>query len=255
MSTARELDQFYTHPAIAQACFDQLLRAIPPSPDAIFLEPSAGNGAFFNLMPADRRLGFDLEPRCPDVQLQDFLAYTWPADHSRTITVGNPPFGKNASLAVAFFNHAAKFSETVAFIVPKTFRKASLIKRLDKNFKLLHDNELPADAFLFQGRPYNVPCCFQIWVRTQEPRIDVQGPTGHEDFEYVPATEADFAVRKIGALAGKVLKHFVGYSASSHYYIKSNINVDEIVSRLKELIRPWSMVITPDTPASASGNW
>ena len=45
----------------------------------------------------------------------------------------------------------------------------------------------------------------------------------HSDFKFVTSTDsADFAVRRIGALAGKVIVDYEGYSASSHYYIKTN---------------------------------
>ena len=38
-----------------------------------FIEPSAGTGAFYNLLPPQRRLGMDIEPKCEGVIAQDFF--------------------------------------------------------------------------------------------------------------------------------------------------------------------------------------
>ena len=72
------LDQFYTKEAIAKLCWNHLIDTISFSIDKnienlFFLEPSAGKGAFYNLMPEHRRIGMDLEPKCDGVKLQDFL--------------------------------------------------------------------------------------------------------------------------------------------------------------------------------------
>lgn len=247
MSTARELDQYFTHPKVAKTCFDRLRSVVHLPADAVFLEPSAGEGAFFDLMPPANRFGFDLQPRQSGIQQQDFLLYEWPTGRSRAITVGNPPFGKNASLAVSFFNHAAKFSDVIAFIVPKTFRKGSLVRRLDKNFVLCCDDELPECSFIFEGQPYSVPCCFQIWKRSATARLDIQGPLTHVDFGFVGPQDADFAVRRVGGLAGKVLRVFAGYSAASHYFIKARGNADVLIGRLAGI--DWS-----DVKANNAGN-
>lgn len=240
MSTARELDQFYTLPRVARICFDSLLNKIVLPAATVFLEPSAGTGSFFNLMPERHRLGYDLDPRCSGVVEQDFLKLQWPADRSFAVTVGNPPFGKNASLAVAFFNHAAQFSDVIAFIVPKTFRKVSLVRRLDTNFVLVSDEELHESAFVFEGQPYSVPCCFQIWKRSDIQRVDVIGPLEHSDFGFVAGSEADFAVRRVGGLAGKVLRDFIGYSPASHYFIKSRVGVSALIECLEAV--DWSEI-------------
>ena len=70
------LDQFYTKEIIAKLCWNHLIETISSLDksinDLFFLEPSAGKGAFYNLMPEHRRIGMDLEPKCAGVKLQDF---------------------------------------------------------------------------------------------------------------------------------------------------------------------------------------
>ena len=238
MSTSRELDQYYTSPPVARECWLALDPFLPSGAKA-YLEPSAGIGAFLDLMPKARRLGLDLEPKHPEVLKMDFFEFSgrFPIA-GQVITVGNPPFGKNASVAVRFFNHAATFSQVVAFVVPKTFRKASLQKRLSTDFHLLQDIDLPQNAFEFEGIPYDVPCCFQVWHRTDSQRIHKDTALTHPDFSFVGKSEADFAIRRIGGRAGAIIEDFADYSAQSHYYIKANLPIAQVKAILKSV--DWS---------------
>ncbi len=67
------LDQFYTKETIAKLCWNHLVETISFSMNKninklFFLEPSAGKGAFYKLMPEQRRIGIDLEPKCDGVK-------------------------------------------------------------------------------------------------------------------------------------------------------------------------------------------
>lgn len=243
MSHARKLDQFYTSRPIALRCLDFLERTIHISETDTFLEPSAGDGAFLELLLArapGRCVGIDIDPMHPEVLHGSFLDYEAPTVPGRRITVGNPPFGKNSSLAVAFFKHAARFSNIVAFVVPLTFRKASMQKRLPSDFELVDELTLPPESFVFEGSPYSVPCSFQIWRQTDAKRVHVDTPLQHPDFEFCEPAEAEFAIRRIGALAGKVLRDFEGYSPNSHYYIRPCAGIENL-ARLFEAI-DWDRV-------------
>lgn len=223
MSSSRELDQFYTSPVAAALCWDALCRGVRFGPDALFLEPAAGTGAFFSLLPADRRLGLDLDPKCDGVAKADFLEFELdPSLGKPIVTVGNPPFGRNANLAVRFFNHAARFSQVIAFVVPRTFEKASIQRRLDAHFHLLPDSfDLPKNSFEFQGKVRDLPCCFQVWERRSIPREATDEPLTHPDFSFVKREHAHFAVRRVGRLAGTVLLDFDGYANTSHYFLRA----------------------------------
>ena len=166
--TARKLDQFYTDPAYAQQFLTTIAQTVNLDQFDHVLEPSAGTGSFYNLLDNDRRIGLDLEPKAQGIVKTDFFDWTPPA--GKIITIGNPPFGKNAALAVKFFNRAAEFSDVIAFVIPKTFRKASIINRLNANFHMIHDETVPDHSFIFNGASYNVPCAGQIWQRKATPR-------------------------------------------------------------------------------------
>lgn len=215
------LDQFYTRGEVAEMLYDFFYRYIDPL-IYLMVEPSAGQGDFFKLFPAGS-LGYDLDPRFPGVRTADFLEANLGFGQPIAI-VGNPPFGTNSALAVSFFNHAAKWASVIAFILPKTFRKIRTQERLDHAFHLLKEMEVPDNAFVLDGKPHNVPTVFQIWVRRRRPRQKLSFETSHPDFKFVKlASDADFAIRRIGARAGAIEDDPLNCSPSSHYFIRGPV--------------------------------
>ena len=218
---AKYWDQYYTQHLIAAALYQILLKYIDPK-DYLFVEPSAGTGAFLPSLPQPF-LAYDVHPKHPGIMNANFLTVTLPGN-KRIIVIGNPPFGKCASAAVAFFNHAASHPnvEIIAMIFPRTFRKFSLVNRLNQEFHLLHEHDLPEYAFLFNSKPFNIPAVFQIWVRKPVLRPVCPKEVVHPDFEFTDAKNADFAIQRVGARAGRIHHNFK-LSASSHYFIKGNV--------------------------------
>jgi hypothetical protein len=214
-----DLDQFYTSEKIAKECYEEVLNRYGSRRFSVFFEPSAGTGSFFNLFPKSKRLGIDLDPKCDGVDKQDFFEFT-PPMNEKIATIGNPPFGKNASLAVKFFNTAAEFSEVIAFIIPKTFRKKSLQNRLHLNFHLRLDRDLPKESFILNGEPYDVPCCFQIWEKTSSKRRIQKVVLENEFFDFVKKDRADLAVRRVGGRTGKATNDVATSAEVSHYFLK-----------------------------------
>lgn len=225
-NNAKELDQYYTGPELAEYFLDRVKELLPYDSYDTVLEPSAGTGSFYNLLDT-RRVGLDLDPKCAGVVKQNFYDYLAPVPNGQILTIGNPPFGKNASDAVKFFNHSAAFSQAIAFVLPRTFRKASLVNRLDDDFHLVFDETVPADSFIHDNKPYDVWCTMQIWIRKEvkRPKIEIKKTSDARDYwEIVDAKDADFCVQRVGGRAGQVRTgpDFRTFSPLSHYYIKSN---------------------------------
>ena len=230
---ANNLDQFYTNTDVVQKC----LQDISFDGFDVVLEPSAGSGSFLDLLPRDKRLGLDLEPAHPEVIRQDFFDFVHDSG-KKYYVVGNPPFGKNSSLAVKFFNKSAIFADNIAFIIPRTFRKPSLINRLDDNFHLTRQEILPLNSFHTpNGVEYKVPTVFQVWSRKPFKREKVKTVTKHSDFDFVKingnptiqqkkeqCANSDFCIRRVGAAAGKVYEDYEEKYRDwkSHYYIRQN---------------------------------
>jgi predicted RNA methylase len=216
---ARALDQYYTHLSIAEKLY-QILQTYYCIKKFCILEPSAGEGAFYRLLPRGS-VGIDLEPKFPGIIKADFL--TIRVESARPVAcIGNPPFGKNASMAIRFFNHAADQSQVIAFVLPKSFRKASVVRRLHRHFHLVHEQVMPEKAFLFDGEPCSVPSVFQIWERRENQRDLTRAATQHPDFEFTTPDRADFAIRRVGARAGH-LHHDFSVSQSTHYFIRGGV--------------------------------
>ena len=153
------------------------------------MEPAAGTGAFYKLLPLEKRLGIDLAPKCADVRPQDFFKVDeLPVLPQDTAVISNPPFGKRGKLAIDFFNHAADLADIVAFIVPVNFRKFGTHKRLDVSMRFISKLPLPRDAFhLETGKSYSVNTEFQIWTRLVSAHPDMREykplPIRHRDFQ------------------------------------------------------------------------
>lgn len=218
-----DLDQFYTNPKVARDCYTFLKKHVKQQGKKYYyVEPSAGDGAFYNCMPPTRRAGIDLEPKCIGVVKQDFFDYVFPCEEE-ILTLGNPPFGKNASLAVKFFNRAASFSQvkSIAFIVPKTFKKVSIQNKLNLNFHLVKEMELDDESFLKDGQPYRVPCCFQIWERRSTQREQVHVDPENEWFTFVKKDKSpDLAVRRVGGKTGTCTDEIGPCKTHSFYFLK-----------------------------------
>ena len=222
-----KLDQFFTNPDIV----DQCVSTINWADYDVVIEPSAGAGAFYHKIVGEK-IGLDLEPKTDGVIQQDFFTFHKYSRFNREqiLVIGNPPFGKNSSLAIKFFNHAASFADTIAFVLPRTFRKASVINKLSVRFNLIVENILPTNSFhLPDGTIYDVPCVWQVWgYGAQRPTIEIV--TTHPDFEFVE-NDPDFVVQRVGANAGWTHKDLTK-SRSSHYLIRAS---DDVYQRMKAI--------------------
>ena len=139
---SNNLDQFYTRKVIAQKYYDILRNRVDLDSFDSIIEPSAGNGSFFNLLPPNKRLGIDLDPKCDGVIKMDYLDYK-PPPNKRILVAGNPPFGVNSKSAVLFFNHSATFADVIAFIIPRTWKRSTVQNKLSMDFVLLLSEDLP----------------------------------------------------------------------------------------------------------------
>ncbi len=166
------LDRFFTRTGVARACHDALLRTMAEDHadqgKYKFVDPSAGDGAFFDLLPNDRRIGIEIVPGRVDFECQDFLEWQPRLNGYRYAVIGNPPFGYRAWLALAFVNHAATFADYIGLILPMGFQsngKGSPKFRVE-GAQLVNSMSLPTNAFMSpEGKTVQVNALWQVWRR------------------------------------------------------------------------------------------
>ena len=175
-----DLDQYFTSPDLVRECLDVLRTRISLDDFDLIIEPSAGSGRFLDHLPATSVIALDIAPRDPRVREADFLTFV-PKDHENILVIGNPPFGQRGALAIRFLNHAMKFADTVAMILPRSFNKFTFINRVDRAFALTDSVNL-SGSFDFDGHEVEVQTVFQIWQRSDETRPLVTPDKTHPDF-------------------------------------------------------------------------
>jgi hypothetical protein len=248
IETVREagLDKFYTVPEIAQKCIDTVGLNYKWSDWELVVEPSAGNGSFFLRIPTENKVGLDISPENAKIVEQDFFTYT-PPEKNNILVIGNPPFGRVSSLAIKFFNYAADWATVIAFIVPRTFRRVSVQNKLNMDFHLRYDVDIPMEPCSFNP-PMMAKCCFQIWERASEKREVVALTTNHDDWDFLglgpkddkgqptPPEGADFAIRAYGGKCGEIVTSELDkLRPKSWHWIKAKIDKTVLMNRFKSL--------------------
>ena len=219
-------EQFYTPSAVAAQMALALSQRIPDLANRTVIEPAGGTGAFiraFEQLGVKNVIAFDIEPKHPLVKKQNFLEAQLTG--ANAVTISNPPFGRNNSLSIPFFNHAAEASEFIAFIVPKSWRKWSVINRLDRRMHLIHDEELTIDYVDENDQPLHdkkhLNTVFQIWQKRDDLRPLIRVIDQGLVTKVKPA-EADVALTIFGFGCGTVRTEFERRPNSTRMFLKLN---------------------------------
>jgi len=248
------IDKFYTKDNVVDLCLEMVKTHIIISPNNdLIIEPSAGNGSFINKLKTLSKncIFYDIHPEHPDIIKQDFLEFplnltdTEIKTKFHTITsfkkihvIGNPPFGRQSSLAIKFIKKSCDFCDSVSFILPKSFKKDSLKRVFPPQFHLIFEMDLPEKSFLVNGLEHNVDTIFQIWEKKDSCREIVE-KLEPVNFMFTAQTEnPDISFRRVGVYAGKIDKNpNKDKSIQSHYFIKftNNKSVDENIELLKKV--------------------
>ncbi len=240
-------EQFYTNVNVAKSCIKCIIDIIPNSSEYLWIEPSAGNGAFLHNIPSTfEKIGIDIDPMGDTIIKQDYLKWIPPLNKNILI-FGNPPFGRQSSIAKSFIIRGCEYAKIIAFILPKSFTKPSMFNVFNLKFHLIHSIELEKNAFVLNGSKYDVPCVFQIWKKMDVNRI-VDVKVLPDGFTYVKRDSVyDVAFRRVGGLAGKCyLNSETEYSIQSHYFIKFDDNLNthktDIIIKINAHIFPSNTV-------------
>jgi predicted RNA methylase len=220
-----ELDKFYTDSDVAK----DLISGFDLSKYKLIIEPSAGDGSFSRQIPDC--LAFDIDPKHDSIIKQDFLSWEYVGDilPKDILCIGNPPFGKQGTLAFKFLVKCMSIADTVAFILPPSFNKQSIINKVPLNFHISKALRLKDNSFSLEGSNYKVPSIFQVWERRDEVReiVKAEEPIG---YSYVKKNEANLAIRRVGFYAGQPSTN-IDKNVQTHYFLKTNY-ADKIIELL-----------------------
>lgn len=245
MANQLSLDKFYS----SQEAVQQLLNHINLNHFDIIIEPSAGAGSFLKNLPKEKTRAYDLVPEGNNIEKKNWLA---PFDEegnkddslfiedkaaffnsksNRVLVIGNPPFGNNNKLAKEFIKEST-FADTIAFILPKSFLKTSLINSLPKNYEIVTNEVVVNDMFEFEDQKIKVPTTILILKKLP----DGQKRTKIEDesskyFSFLNKKDygqADAMIVRVGGKSGTLLdlSEKNDKNIKYNYFIKFNENVD-----------------------------
>ena len=215
-------DSYFTTQKTAQKCMDIVNRLIPDN-NYMYIEPSAGEGVFYNLLPKNCRIGIELHDRKrPEFIQSDYLTW-YPTETHNYVVVGNPPFGMRGAIALAFINRSLLFAEYVAFVLPMSFHsngKGSNMKRV-KNGHLIHSEVLYGESFFSpdNNKEIKVNTLFQVWKKGDGAGIFPEYDVSDYAAIYTVCSSPDrlCGLEKIGAYDFYVSSSFFGETLSTVY--------------------------------------
>ena len=262
-----KFDRFYTPQESADYLTGRMLGSMSPETIAgtLFVEPSAGSGSFVTALEKygiQNIIAIDL---CPvtnatchtEIHSGDFLKtshndllgmagrdFPW----ERIVFVGNPPFGVQGDLSIAFVNHCLELGSDVWFILPPTFRKESYCDRIP-NGMIADVIEMPVTSYsLPDGSARVVPSAFIHYMRvaSKPARIGTPELLAMLPFEFVSmkgtSCKTDcFTIRRVGGTAGKASER-TDVSPASNYLCRLHdgcgMSVDDVIKMINAIEFP-----------------
>lgn len=213
-------DKFYTKKGTALKCIKEFNL---DDYDCI-IEPSAGSGNFSSQIKGC--FAYDIMPEAPNIIQQDWLSLDKKefSKYNNILVIGNPPYGKNNSLSLKFIKES-KFANVIGFILPRSFKKQSMLNKLPLNLHLQKVVDLEENIFLLNDKEYSLPTSFFIFEKRDYKRIVLQDKIETKYFTFVKKNEAPhYRIQRVGGNSGSLSKDF-SKSSSSNYFIKVNTDL------------------------------
>lgn len=234
------IDKFYTNNDTVNICYQKINNNLEINYEKdLIIEPSAGNGAFIKIIEqlSKNNIFIDIEPENKKIIKEDFLNFNVENNiYNKIHIIGNPPFGRQSSTALKFIKKTTSFADSFSFILPKSFKKESMKDKIDINFHLIYQTDLPKNSFLLNNNEYDVPCCFQIWSKKNYERKK-ENKILPKNFIFVKKEDKpDISFRRVGVNAGKIDKEIKNKSIQSHYFIKFiDSDINKVLKKLNNI--------------------
>lgn len=220
-------DKYYTKPHVVEEVMHEFKKVVPGAyKHDIFIEPAAGSGAFVSHLKclSNRVYMFDIRPEHKEVVKQDYLSLDispFLNSKLRVHVIGNPPFGKQSSLAKKFIQKSTLFADTIAFILPRSFKKTSMQTNFPLNWHLVANTDLKSNSFTVNDQDLDVPSVFQVWVKQDTKKRHVSKKLKPVGFNFVKKDNLpDFSVRRVGFYAGSVDSDVENKNEETHLFVR-----------------------------------
>ena len=234
------LEQFYTKTEVAKRLCSVFEQKINIDDHDLIIEPAAGTGNWCSYLHKYNLLSYDIEPQGPNILEQDFLQLNLTTSfHIPLHFVGNPPFGRQASLAKKFIRSICSYPKTksIAFILPKSFKKDSFQKVFPLSFHLIHQEEVEDNAFIVNGEDYTVPCVFKFGNEKIIIESLILLLNQYIIILLKKKKNLIFSLRRVGVYAGKIDSEIDSKSIQSHYFIKLDKNIDNFIEKYNSSVK------------------
>ena len=225
------LDKYYTKKEVVRKCLEKV-DELPRKYDLV-IEPSAGNGTFYDEIKHGNKIGIDIDPCHKDIIKGDWLDYKIHRRYKEVLVIGNPPFGQYHKLSSAFISHALSFPNvrTIAFILPNVYNKHTRQKILPLDWRICSITALGRDSFILDGQDHHVPTSFFVFDKSigKDLRTDPNLYRDTDDFEF--GNESNFDIFVFGASPKRITLH--PKPNNRGYFLKSKIPVPDLIKKIK----------------------
>ena len=237
-------DKYYTSKEAVDQCILLIKQHLSiDRENDICIEPSAGGGSFIERLQelCENTRFYDIEPHHSDIIKLDYLEFDsdsvlYTQKFDRIHVIGNPPFGRQSSLAIRFIKKSVEYCDSISFILPKSFKKPSLQRHIPIRFHLEAEHDLPENSFMIDNKRHHVPCVFQIWIKKDFDRVIEKKLIPHM-YQFVKKEqEHDISFRRVGVNAGCIDRNTHDKSYQSHYFIKFSCMLDDKLYKKLSLI-------------------
>lgn len=234
LATRDNLDKYYTIAGTVDKC----LSVLSFDDYDIVIEPSAGDGAFYNAIIHKNKVGIDIEPEHKHIIKQDWFAYEINNKYKNALVIGNPPFGRYHGLSSAFIKRALSFDnvQTIAFILPNVYKKYTRQKILPYSWRIKDILDIGKNSFYFKGEVKHIPSSFFVFDKSKGRDLRDKSYEYMNKVDFYFSNKTDFDLFLFGAAPQRIITS--PRPNNRGHYIKSKINVDILRERLLNI--KWS---------------
>jgi hypothetical protein len=134
-------------------------------------------------------------------------------------------------MLIKFIKKSCEFCNGFGFILPKSFKKKN---KVPLNYHLIYQEDLNKNSFVLEGKDYDVPCIFQIWIRKDYKRMKPE-ILNSINYKFMKKDEEpDISIRRVGIISYDI-NEINNKNIQTHYFIKINKNKEDIIKKLTEI--------------------